>query len=308
MFAGIQRVTLPMPASPGHVHCYLLPAGDGWTLVDTGLGTRETTDRWRDALARLDAPVTAIVITHFHPDHVGAAAEVAELTGAPVYQGALDYAQCVQVWGNEAWPGRIADWFTRNGVPDEVAAELLEAGRVYAELIHYVDGPHLLYEGDEIAGWRVGEFPGHADGHICLLRDETMIAGDHLLAAITPAVGLYPESRADPLGDYLASLERTESLAPRVALTGHGEPVTDPAGRAREIVDHHEQRLEAAEAALGREPQAGYALSHALFPEDRGPHQRRFAVAETLSHLEHLVVLGRAARVDVDGRVAYTHR
>jgi glyoxylase-like metal-dependent hydrolase (beta-lactamase superfamily II) len=250
MFAGIQRVTLPMPASPGHVHCYLLPAGDGWTLVDTGLGTRETTDRWRDALARLDAPVTAIVITHFHPDHVGAAAEVAELKGAPVYQGALDYAQCVQVWGNEAWPGGIADWFTRNGVPDEVAAELLEAGRVYAELIHYVD----------------------------------------------------------PLGDYLASLERTESLAPRVALTGHGEPVTDPAGRAREIVDHHEQRLEAAEAALGCEPRAGYALSHALFPEDRGPHQRRFAVAETLSHLEHLVVLGRAARVDVDGRVAYTHR
>jgi glyoxylase-like metal-dependent hydrolase (beta-lactamase superfamily II) len=212
------------------------------------------------------------------------------------------------VWGNEEWPSRIADWFARNGVPDEVADGLLEVGRVYAQLIHYVDGPHLLYEGDEIAGWRIGEFPGHADGHICLLREETMIAGDHLLAAITPAVGLYPDSRADPLGDYLASLQRTESLAPRVALTGHGEPVTDPAARARQIVDHHEQRLEAAEAALGSEPQAGYALSQALFPEDRGPHQRRFAVAETLSHLEHLIVLGRAARVDVFGRVAYTHR
>jgi glyoxylase-like metal-dependent hydrolase (beta-lactamase superfamily II) len=306
MFAGIQRVTLPMPASPGHVHCYLLPGKGGWTLVDTGLGTPETAERWEAVLSGLDAPVCAIVITHFHPDHVGHAAGVAELTGAPVYQGALDHAQCVQVWGNEEWPSRIADWFTRNGVPGDVARELLEIGSAYARLIRYVDRPHLLYEGDEIAGWRVGEFPGHADGHICLLRGQTMIAGDHLLATITPAVGLYPESRPDPLGDYLASLARTEALVRGVALTGHGEPVAEPAQRARELLAHHEQRLSAAEAALGSEPRTAYALSHVLFPEDRGPHQRRFAVAETLSHLEHLVVRSRAARAD-DGRcVAYT--
>ena len=41
-----------------------------------------------------------IFVTHFHPDHVGAAADVAELTGAPVHQGELDYAQCELVWGN----------------------------------------------------------------------------------------------------------------------------------------------------------------------------------------------------------------
>ena len=92
-----------------HVHSYLLPGEDGWTLVDTGIGLPDAQEVWA---ASLDgAEVVRIFITHFHPDHVGAAADVAELTGAPVSQGTLDYAQCELVWGNTNWPERIADWF-----------------------------------------------------------------------------------------------------------------------------------------------------------------------------------------------------
>jgi glyoxylase-like metal-dependent hydrolase (beta-lactamase superfamily II) len=150
------------------------------------------------------------------------------------------------------------------------------------------------------------EFPGHADGHICLLKDGVLIAGDHLLPRITPAVGLYPDSRPDPLGDFTASLERVVELAPTVALPGHGEPIGDPAGRAREIVQHHRDRLDETEAALRGGPQTGYELSCVLFSDDLGAAQRRFAVAEALSHAERLVVEGRAARRSDDGRVTYT--
>ena len=56
--------------------------------------------RRRSGTSALDgAEVARIFVTHFHPDHVGAAADVAELTGAPVHQGELDYAQCELVWG-----------------------------------------------------------------------------------------------------------------------------------------------------------------------------------------------------------------
>ena len=59
-----------------------------------------------------------------------------------------------------------------------------------------------------------------------------------LLPRITPAVGLYPDSRPDPLGDFMASLERVAELAPEIALPGHGQPIDDPAARARAIIEH----------------------------------------------------------------------
>jgi glyoxylase-like metal-dependent hydrolase (beta-lactamase superfamily II) len=104
----------------------------------------------------------------------------------------------------------------------------------------------------------------------------------------------------------MASLERVAELGPTLALPGHGEPIADPPGRAREIVRHHRDRLDETEAALLDKPRTGYELSCILFPDDLGPAQRRFAVAEALSHAERLVVEGRAARASDDGRVTYT--
>src|SRR5688500_18553133 len=98
--SGIRRVTFALPLGIDHVHCYLLPGTDGeWTVVDTGLGLPDAPDRWRALLADLGGPVGRIVITHFHPDHIGASADVSELTGAPVLQGREDYEQCLRVWG-----------------------------------------------------------------------------------------------------------------------------------------------------------------------------------------------------------------
>jgi glyoxylase-like metal-dependent hydrolase (beta-lactamase superfamily II) len=291
---GVERITLPLPTGPRHVHCYLV---DG-TLFDTGLGIG-------------DAPwgaleVSRIAITHFHPDHVGGGAAAADATGAPVHQGRLDYAQCERVWGSGDWPERIARWFRSHGVPPPIANELIEQGHAFAPFIRFAHDPHLLDEDSDLDGWRVVELPGHADGHIGFLRDGVLIGGDHLLHPISPAIGLYPESRPDPLGDYLVSLARTIELAPRLALPGHGKPIENPAGRAAELIEHHRVRLDAAQAALAEEPRSGYDVSLRLFGAELGPTQRRFAVAETLSHLERLVREGRARRTGADGAVTYT--
>src|SRR5581483_10782948 len=113
---GVLRVTFDLPLGIDHVHCYLLRSSDGgWTLVDTGLGSRDPERRWRPVLAALDAPVERIVITHMHPDHVGGARDVAELTGAPVLQGREDYAQCVRAWGSERSLPRLAEWWETHG-------------------------------------------------------------------------------------------------------------------------------------------------------------------------------------------------
>ena len=303
---GIRRITTPLPTRPGHVHSYLLPGEDGWTLVDTGIGLPDAQEVWADALG--GAEVARIFVTHFHPDHVGAAADVHELTQAPVHQGALDYAQCELVWGNPNWPHRIAEWFVTHGVPSEVTDELIESGDVYRPFIRFQRDPVLLDDGDRLDGWELVAAPGHADGQLCLLKDGVLVSADHLLGRISPTVGLWPASRPDPLGDFLESLERTIELAPTLALAGDGDPIEDPVGRARELIEHHRERLAFTESALGDEPRSAYAVSLDLFGDDLKPASRRFAVAETLSHLERLVLEERAARTDADGIVAYTAR
>src|SRR3954454_15364742 len=291
---GVRRLTLPLPTGPEHVHCYLV---DG-TLFDTGLGLGEA--------PFAAAGIERIAITHFHPDHVGGAEAAAEATGAPVFQGGLDYAQCERVWGSEDWPERMAEWFARHGGPRDSADELITQGHACAPFVRYALDPDLLYEGSTLAGWDVVELPGHADGHLGFLRDGVLIGGDHLLQTISPAVGLYPDSRPDPLGDYLASLVRTIELAPRIVYPGHGEPVRDPVGRARELVDHHRRRLDETSQLLNGHGLTPDEISLRLFGDDLSPTQRRFAVAETLSHLERLVREGRAARAGADGTVTYT--
>jgi glyoxylase-like metal-dependent hydrolase (beta-lactamase superfamily II) len=301
---GVLRVTLPLPSGPRHVHAYLLRGEDGWTLVDTGLGLEQPS--WEEVLPQVEGPVARIFVTHMHPDHVGGAAPAAQATGAPVFQGRLDYAQCERVWGSSHWPERIAAWFVRNGVPPPVADELIESGHVFADFVRFAWNPTLVDAGDEVDGWRVLSMPGHADGHLVLHKDDVLVAGDTLLAPITPAIGLYPESRPDPLGDYVETLHAIAALDPRVSYGGHGETIHEPAARAREILVHHEERLEHTEAALSTRPRSGYEVSHDLFGSTLPPFQRRFAVAEALSHLERLVVLGRVHRHEDDRIVAYT--
>jgi glyoxylase-like metal-dependent hydrolase (beta-lactamase superfamily II) len=280
------------------VHCYALRAASrGWTIVDTGLGVEEAADRWRIALQGLDAPVERIVITHFHPDHVGAAAVLSELAGAPVFQGTVDHAQCERAWGAQRSVERLVAYMREHGLPSEEGEALRMESEALAELVHYVRDPRPLEPGDSLDGWEVLHLPGHADGHLCLLRDGVLIAGDALLAGISPTVGLYPEARPDPLGDYLESLARIIDLEPRVAYTGHRETIDDPQARARELITHHEERLARTHAALVDGPRNAYEVSLALFPEPLGPPLRRFALAESRAHLEYLVLRDHARAI-----------
>jgi glyoxylase-like metal-dependent hydrolase (beta-lactamase superfamily II) len=301
---GIVRITFPLPLGIDHVHAYVLPADDGGRIVvDTGLGLPGTEQRWERILEQTGDP-DRILITHFHPDHVGAAAIVAGLAGAPVYQGVLDYEHCRRAWTSEA-AERSEQHLVTHGTPVDEAATVRAQQEQLTAFIHYARDPEPLEPGQSIGGWDVLHLPGHADGHLALLRDGVLVAGDALLGGITPNVGLWPASAPDPLSDYLGSLAQIVELDPRLALPGHGERIVDPAARAREIVDHHEDRLARTLEALGAEPTSGYEVSRTLFPDALAPSLRRFAVAETLAHLEHLVHAGRATRVGDERRIGY---
>ncbi len=301
----VRRVTFDLPFGLDHVHCYFLRSSTGgWTLVDTGLGSRRPEARWQPVLDALDAPVERIVVTHMHPDHVGGATDIADLTGAPVFQGREDHAQCVEAWGRRD-PERWAAYWAGHGMPSSHVQGLAQESDRLIAAVHWPRDPELLDAGAEVDGWRIEVLRGHADGHIVLLRDGVMVGGDVILNGITPTIGLYPNSRPDPLGDYFETLGRIEELALRVAYTGHKEAVADPAGRAREIRAHHVERLTEAAAALHAEPASAYDVSLTLFGSELSTTLRRFATAEALAHLERLVHEGRAERAGA-GYVAPT--
>ena len=303
---GIRRATFAMPLGLDHVHCYLLPSGSGgWTVVDTGLGLPDAGANWGRVLSELAGPVERIVITHFHPDHVGAAADLAGLTGAPVLQGRDDYAQCERTWGELRDEELMPAYLRVHGTPEPQVEGFRDEAAAFVRLVRFVRNPEPLEVGDRVEGWEVHHFPGHADGHRALLRDGILVAGDTLLGSITPNVGLYPASRRDPLADYLGSLERIIELEPRLALPGHGDPIDDPPGRAHELIAHHDARLDQTAAALNGRPQSAYEISLTLFPDELSTVLRRFALAETRAHLEYLVRRDGARRVDEGGRVSY---
>jgi glyoxylase-like metal-dependent hydrolase (beta-lactamase superfamily II) len=303
---GIWRATFALPLGIDHVHCYLLRSGaDGWMAVDTGLGLPEAQERWRAVLDRLGGRIERIVVTHFHPDHVGASAPLAELTGAPVHQGEVDYAQCLRAWGPDASPQRFLDYMRRHGMPEDHAESMSSDGARLATWVHYARDPEPLVPGERVDGWEILLLPGHADGHLALLRDGVLIAGDALLATISPNVGLYHDAHPDPLGDYLDSLARIAELEPRVAFAGHGPVIDDPPARARELIEHHRDRLDATSAALDGTPRTAYDVSLVLFPDPLPRGLRRFALAETRAHLEYLALRERARRVADDELTSY---
>ena len=290
---GAHRITLGAPGV-GHVHCYLLAGEEGALLVDAGAGGRGAEEAWRGVIARVGARVRAVVVTHMHVDHLGGVAAAASAAGGvPVLQGRLDAEQAREVYGDPAWPRRVARHAAANGLPAEQAAAAEAAWRSLTAFGRPVPA-EPLDPGDRVDGWEVVALPGHADGHIGLLRGGVLVGGDVLLEGISPQIGVWPGADSDPLGRYLDTLERLRRRPPRVVLPGHGEPVAAPAARAAEIAAHHRLRLDAAAAALGPRPRTAHEVSLALWPAELDPLQRALAVSESLAHLERLAREGRA--------------
>lgn len=121
-----------------------------------------------------------------------------------------------------------------------------------------------------------------------------LYAADHVMLGITPNVGTWPETEPHPLARYLDSLASMRGLDADLVLPGHGPVFGDLDGRVDELMDHHAERLGAMRARIEAAPESAYEVSRSLFRGALTVHQRAFALAETLAHLDHLVLEGSA--------------
>ena len=304
---GVWWVRMPLPFALDHINLWLIESADDYTIVDTGLASNLVRDIWTHLLKELDKPVGRIVVTHFHPDHLGLAGWLQERTGAPVFMSSGEFLTSHLIWDQQAGHG-IPDmlaFFRLHGLDEARCKALDERGNAYRKGVPVLPREyHRLHHGDTLPipgqRWVVREGRGHSPEHVALHNADTgvLISGDMLLPRITTNITVFAVTPdADSLQWYLDSLDPWRALPDdTLVLPSHGLPFTGARGRIDVIEAHHAERLETLLAACAQ-PATACDVLPALFPRELDAHQTMFAMGEAIAHLNRLVETGRLERL-----------
>lgn len=310
---GVLWLRIPLPMVLDHVNVYALredaAAGGGWAIVDTGLNSKRTRAGWQAALEGplAGAPITRVLVTHHHPDHVGLAAWFQE-QGAELLmtRTAWLFARMLTLDNQDrATDAQITFW-RRAGMPPEIlASRSAERPFNFADIVapmplgftRLIDGQALRFGARD---WIVRFGQGHAPDHATLWSqsDNLVLAGDQILPSISPNIGVYAtEPEADPVGDWLtACAELTpHARADHIVLPGHKRPFTGLPDRMRQLSDHHTLALDRLRLHLDQARRATECFAP-LFKRKIDAGTYGHALVEAVAHLNHLHRLGEVSR------------
>ncbi len=312
---GVGWLRLPLPMALDHVNAYVLDDGDGWTLIDPGMDTPACRAALGAALAGPLAgkPVLRVIVTHYHPDHIGLAGWL-QARGAELWTTRTSWLfarmLCLDV---QPLPvaETLAFWKAAGMVPDLLARRATERPFNFADCVHPLPlGFRNLTEGEVIlAGgrrWRVRIGHGHAPEHATLWSedDALVLGGDQLLPSISANLGVYAtEPLADPLADWLQSCRAFQPLArdDHLVLPGHKLPYHGLPLRLRQMIENHVSALNRLTALLAGGPRTATDCFAALFKRPVGEAEYGLALVEAVAHLNHLLARGVVQRQMAQG-------
>jgi glyoxylase-like metal-dependent hydrolase (beta-lactamase superfamily II) len=312
---GVHWLRMALPFALDHINLWLLEDGDGYTIVDTGLGNAPTRALWEQILAQKIGVkrVRRVIVTHYHPDHAGNAAFLCELTGAQLWMTRGEYLTVHAALNGAA--GYSAEsqkrLFLVNGLSEAQANALLSRGGLYRKLVPEFPLSHRrMFEGERFAiggrDWRVMVGYGHAPEHASLYCESlnVLISGDMLLPRISTNVAVRPvDPWANPLHSFLESVRRYRAL-PRdvLVLPSHGMPFRGAHERVAQLEEHHAERLAELRASCAQAPRAAADVLEVLFKRKLDTGQIFFALGEAIAHLHYLHYDGQLSRtVGADG-------
>ncbi len=321
---GIYQLKVPIPDNPlGYLNAYLLEGRNGWLLVDTGWNTPTAFACLETGLKELGLTledIATIIVTHVHPDHFGLAGRIKHAspkTELLTHRWEADLIESRYIKFSEL-QDEMATMLQRQGVPPVELSTLPYASMPALRFVTVANPDRVLYGGEIIStgvyDLEVIWTPGHSPGHICLYEpnNKILFSGDHILPTISPNVGYHVQSGDNPLGDYICALHKVENLPVTKVLPAHEHIFTDLPGRIRELINHHEARKAEIQEAITREALNVYDVSAhitwnipGLTWEQLPPLQKRFAVTETMAHLQSMRWEGKVRKIVEENSVLY---
>ena len=307
---GVLWMRLPLPMALDHVNVFALDDGAGWTLIDTGMASKKSRAIWEGLLSGPlnGKPVTRVLVTHHHPDHIGLAGWFQSEHGAELWTTRTAWLMARMLSldvEDRPSDAAIAHWQSA-GIP----ADILDKRRGerpfnFADVIAPLPmGYTRIAEGDRIdIGGRtfvIHMGNGHAPEHATLWSetDNLILGGDQLLPSISPNLGVYPtEPLADPVGDWLESCAHFQQMArdDHFVLPGHKLPFVGLPTRLDQLIENHTSALDRLAEFL-REPATAVESFVPIFKRDIRGDAFGLAMVEAIAHCQHLWHQGRATR------------
>jgi glyoxylase-like metal-dependent hydrolase (beta-lactamase superfamily II) len=309
---GILWVRLALPFRLNHVNVYLIRDRDGWMAVDTGVADDTTRAAW-DAL--LDGPLAGVglsglIVTHYHPDHVGLAGWLISRFGIPLYMPRTEFLYSSTITSRAVAPN--PDFYERHGLSAEAVGRVTGKGQGYLRMTTGLPNQYrrLVHGGTLPIGGRnfqVLTGGGHAPEQAMLYcaEDRIFLSADQVLTRISPNISTEAmEPEGDPLGEFLGSLAHLQEVIPAdvLVLPGHHLPFTGLHARAAELAAHHAGRCAVIADACRLRPHSAAELVPVVFERALDAQQMSFAFHEVVAHVNYMRGRGELTQfMDGDG-------
>lgn len=322
--SGIFWLRMPLPFNLDHINLYLLEDNqdgeEGFALIDTGIGTQQTEEIWEQVLATLGKPITKVIVTHMHPDHIGMAGYLVEKFRVPLYMSHDEYfvgraivagARGASDWQDEQYLVRCGMSLDEQDSARSNKKKKQEIGQVVRPIpLQYtrLKAADELQIGSYI--WHIYIGRGHSPEHVCLFNpvSNILISGDHVLPKISPNIGVYStEPDANSLQQYLETLSQFMQLPKNcLVLPSHKQPFYGLHTRVTELISHHHEHLDNLRDFCRQGKTIEQCLP-VLFKRKLNSRNIFFAIAESFAHLNYLYFAGECTRkINSQGQFIFT--
>ena len=307
---GIWWLAVPLRSSLKSVNAYILADEDGWTLIDTGVNSAECRKLFEEVFHTppfANKPLKRVIVTHFHPDHIGLAGELVQL-GVRFQCSRICWHASHRLWADQPdapVPAHL-EFMQRAGMSG-LEFEALQRNRPKNYCDSVARPPKTyekLCEGEVISigkrKWKVVMGYGHAEEHVALWSDDDVaLVGDQILPSISPNLSVhYTNPDEDPIRWWIASCEKFAEIAKptTLCLPGHGRPFVKARGRCHQLKRNCEQVIERLHTHLAR-PSTAMECLQTVYRRPLEKYERSLLIAETVGYLNHLRATGRCERI-----------